>query len=281
MIQARSGAKRLLKDAKFNWGVAPLPLGPHAKGPGTLLITDSLAVFKGTGVEDKATEFAKFITSTGQPAEYDEARAGLTPLRPSARRSTSSSPRIRTGSRSSTASPIGGPEPLFTDYKGFQNAMIEMVQSVVTGKAEPADALKKAAADLEAVQVSRCRIAPPRPSRAAVGSPARACQDAARFAAGPTAETVCMGQLILTTFRNPSATLEVIKGVDLDVTRGRVRRLRRPLRLRQVHLAADDRRAGGRHRRRHRHRRQARSTTCRRSSAASPWCSSPTRSIRI
>jgi len=43
----------------------------------------------------------------------------------------------------------GGPEPLFTDYKGFQNAVIEMVQSVVTGKAEPADALKKAAADLE------------------------------------------------------------------------------------------------------------------------------------
>ncbi len=38
---------------------------------------------------------------------------------------------------------------LFTDYKGLQNTMIEMVQSVVTGQAEPADALKKAAADLE------------------------------------------------------------------------------------------------------------------------------------
>ena len=37
----------------------------------------------------------------------------------------------------------------FTDYKGLQNTMIELVQSVVTGKAEPADALKKAAADLE------------------------------------------------------------------------------------------------------------------------------------
>ena len=40
MIQASVGAKNLLKDAKFKWGVAPLPLGPHAKGPGTLLITD-------------------------------------------------------------------------------------------------------------------------------------------------------------------------------------------------------------------------------------------------
>lgn len=43
----------------------------------------------------------------------------------------------------------GGPEPLFKDYKGFQNVMIELVQSVVTGAAAPADALKKAAADLE------------------------------------------------------------------------------------------------------------------------------------
>ena len=44
----------------------------------------------------------------------------------------------------------GGPEPLFTDYKGFQNSMIEMVQSVVTGKAEPEAALKKAAGEIEA-----------------------------------------------------------------------------------------------------------------------------------
>jgi multiple sugar transport system substrate-binding protein len=42
----------------------------------------------------------------------------------------------------------GGPEPLFLDYKGFQNTMIDMVQSVVTGKAEPAAALTKASADI-------------------------------------------------------------------------------------------------------------------------------------
>ena len=44
---------------------------------------------------------------------------------------------------------FGGPEPLFTDYKGFQNTMIEMVQSVVTGSAEPQAALTKASAALE------------------------------------------------------------------------------------------------------------------------------------
>jgi alpha-glucoside transport system permease protein len=59
----------------------------------------------------------------------------------------------------------------------------------------------------------------------------------------------------------------------------RVHRLRRPLGLRQVHAAAHDRRAGGHHQRRDRIDGQW-STRCRRRSAASPWCSSPTRSTR-
>jgi multiple sugar transport system substrate-binding protein len=150
MIQAGSGAAARLKATKINWGVAPLPLGPSAKGEGTLLITDSLAIFKGTGVEEKATEFAKFITAPGPQGEYElQGGAGLTPLRPSAKvdefvkADPSWKPFI-------DGIAFGGPEPLFTDYKGFQNSVIAMVQSVVTGKAEPADALKKAAAEIEA-----------------------------------------------------------------------------------------------------------------------------------
>ncbi|APG94631.1 ABC transporter substrate-binding protein [Sinorhizobium americanum] len=149
MIQSGSGAAALLKGTKINWGIAPLPLGPSAKGEGTLLITDSLAIFKDTGVEEKAIEFAKFITSPGPQGEYElQGGAGLTPLRPS--------PKVDEFVKADASwKPLidgiayGGPEPLFKDYKGFQNTMIEMVQSVVTGKAEPADALKKAAADLE------------------------------------------------------------------------------------------------------------------------------------
>ncbi|MCA1492104.1 extracellular solute-binding protein [Ensifer sp. NBAIM29] len=149
MIQSGSGVAALLKDTKIDWGIAPLPLGPSAKGEGTLLITDSLAIFKDTGVEEKAIEFAKFITSPGPQGEYElQGGAGLTPLRPS--------PKVDEFVKADPAwKPLidgigyGGPEPLFTDYKGFQNAMIEMVQSVVTGKAEPADALKKAAGELE------------------------------------------------------------------------------------------------------------------------------------
>ncbi|OLP42346.1 ABC transporter substrate-binding protein [Rhizobium oryziradicis] len=149
MIQNSTGAAYRLLKTDIHWGVATLPLGPEAKGPGTLLITDSLVVFKGSGVEDKAKEFAKFITSPGPQEEYElTTDSGLTPLRPS--------PRVDQLVKDKPywkpfidGIAYGGPEPLFTDYKGFQNAMIEMVQSVVTGKAEPAAALKKATAAIE------------------------------------------------------------------------------------------------------------------------------------
>lgn len=146
MIEASFGAALRATEAKMNWGVAPLPLGPDAKGPGTLLITDSLAVFKGTGVEDKAIEFAKFITSPEKQWAYD-IKSGLTPLRPvHVDELLAKDPNWKPFL---DGIEFGGPEPLLTDYVGLQNTMIEMVQSVVTGQAEPAAALKKAAADLE------------------------------------------------------------------------------------------------------------------------------------
>lgn len=149
MVQSAVGAAFLLEDTDIDWGVANLPLGPDAEGPGTLLITDSLAVFRDSGVEEKAVEFAKFITQPDIQEEYEAGGLhGLTPLRPS--------PAV---DEMIAASPywepfiagieFGGPEPLFTDYRGLQNVMIEMVQSVVTGSAEPQEALTKAAEDLE------------------------------------------------------------------------------------------------------------------------------------
>jgi multiple sugar transport system substrate-binding protein len=146
MIHASVGAVVRLGDTKVNWGVTNLPLGPDAKGPGTLLITDSLAVFSGTGVEDKAIDFAKFLTAPKPQFEY-ELSEGLTPLRPSpdVEKLVAEKPYWKPFIDGIS---YGGPEPLFTDYKGFQNAMIAMVQSVVTGQADPAAALKKAAGDL-------------------------------------------------------------------------------------------------------------------------------------
>ncbi|MGV8984744.1 MAG: ABC transporter substrate-binding protein [Cypionkella sp.] len=149
MIQASVGAAYKLKDTKINWGVTTLPLGPSASGPGTLLITDSLAVFKGSGVEDKAMEFAKYITSPDIQIEYElSPDAGLTPLRPSAKVDALEAD-LPYWKPFIDGIAYGGPEPLFTDYKGFQNVMIAMVQSVVTGSAEPQAALTKAATALE------------------------------------------------------------------------------------------------------------------------------------
>jgi len=135
-------------EAGINWGVAPLPTGPKAKGPGTLLITDSLAVFKGTGQEDKVIEFGKFLTSPEHQLAYELSEGGLTPLRPSAEvdAMVAEKPYWKPFI---DGIEFGGPEPLLTDYVGFQNVMIEMVQSVVTDAATPADALKKAAGELE------------------------------------------------------------------------------------------------------------------------------------
>ncbi|ODT73137.1 MAG: ABC transporter substrate-binding protein [Pelagibacterium sp. SCN 63-23] len=148
MIEASPGAAIRAEEAGMNWGVANLPLGPNAKGPGTLLITDALAIFKGTGVEEQAISLAKYITD-GQRQWDAEMAQGLTPLRPLEPNT----------SDLLTATPywkpfldgieFGGPEPLFNDYIGLQNVMIEMVQSVVTGAAEPQAALEKAAGELE------------------------------------------------------------------------------------------------------------------------------------
>jgi multiple sugar transport system substrate-binding protein len=147
MIEAASGALNLLADSSFKWGVTTLPQGPSAKGPGTLLITDSMAVFKGSGVEEQAKDLAIFLTNPENQTAY-EAEQGLTPLRPGAAADAivAADPNWKPFFDGIA---FGGPEPLLTDYLGLQNVMIEMVQSVVTGAAEPAAALTKAAGELE------------------------------------------------------------------------------------------------------------------------------------
>jgi multiple sugar transport system substrate-binding protein len=148
MIEAAPGAIARANEAGLNWGVAPLPLGPDAKGPGTLLITDALAVFKGTGVEEQAISLAKFLTD-GERQWDAEMAQGLTPLRPLEPQTSELLAESPNWKPFLDGIEFGGPEPLFNDYIGLQNVMIEMVQSVVTGAAEPQAALEKAASELE------------------------------------------------------------------------------------------------------------------------------------
>ncbi|MBJ7577667.1 MULTISPECIES: extracellular solute-binding protein [unclassified Devosia] len=148
MIEASPGAANLATEAGMNWGVADLPRGPDAQGPGTLLITDALAIFKGTGVEEQAISLAKFLTD-GERQFAAEMAQGLTPLRPLQPQTDEMVAAKPYWKPFLDGIEFGGPEPLFADYIGLQNVMIELVQSVVTGAAEPAAALEKAAGELE------------------------------------------------------------------------------------------------------------------------------------
>lgn len=130
-----------------NWGVAPLPVGPNGT-PGTLLITDSYAVFKGSGVEEAALSLAKFMTSTDNQMEFEIA-AGLTPLRPDHPEVAKLREADPTWGAFLDAIATGGPEPFVTDYVGLQDVINEAIQSVVLGEASAADAVAQAAEDLE------------------------------------------------------------------------------------------------------------------------------------
>ncbi|MEI2684920.1 MAG: hypothetical protein V9G14_00620 [Cypionkella sp.] len=107
-------------------------------------------MFKGSGVEEKAAEFAKYITSPEVQEAYEGRWSGRSdpaaPLGPAVDAMLAANPYWKPFIDGIA---FGGAEPLLTDYKGLQNVMIEMVQSVVTGAAEPQAALTKAAAALE------------------------------------------------------------------------------------------------------------------------------------
>lgn len=138
--------ERVRINEEINWGVAPLPVGPQG-APGTLLITDSLAIFNGTGVEAEAMAFAKYLTNPENQFAYEKVH-GLTPLRPvdGVNDLVAEDPTWKPFLDGIAA---GGPEPLFLDYKGFQDAMSDAIQSVLLDEASPEEAIAAAAEALE------------------------------------------------------------------------------------------------------------------------------------
>lgn len=141
-----SGPWERVRVKDVNWGVAPLPVGPSGK-PGTLLITDSLAVFKGSGVEDQALSLAKLLTNPENQMAFEIAE-GYTPLRdmPQVAEIVKKDP---TWKAFLDAIPTGGPEPFVTDYVGLQDSINEAVQGVVLGEVEAAEAVEIASEQLE------------------------------------------------------------------------------------------------------------------------------------
>lgn len=115
----------------INQKVVPVPAGPSGDS-GTLLITDSIVVFKGTGHEDLALELATALT-TGQ-AQYDlDSSWGLTPILKYEELGFDA-PYYTTDPKWEifvSSIPTGGPEPLITDFKSLQSVFVNMIQGAI------------------------------------------------------------------------------------------------------------------------------------------------------
>jgi multiple sugar transport system substrate-binding protein len=110
--------------------VVPIPHGPSGDS-GTILITDSIAVFKGTGHEDMAIKLAKALTS-GE-AQYDlDSSWGLTPILDYQKAGMSDVYYTQDPWPVFVAGiSTGGPEPMVEDFKSLQAVFTNMVQGIM------------------------------------------------------------------------------------------------------------------------------------------------------
>ena len=128
--------RRYFEDV--NYGVNLIPAGPSGSHS-TILITDSLAVFKGTGVEVEAADLVKFLTSPELQSQQDEINQA-TPIRLDAR-TEALKENDPTWGPFLDGIPLGKPEPLMVDYLAMQDVIIEGVQGVILGEISAADAV--------------------------------------------------------------------------------------------------------------------------------------------
>ncbi len=144
----RSQLKDLYNDSKIGmyvdgpWGrgqhnddikeiVVPIPAGPQG-GNGTILITDSIAVFKGSGHEELAQKLATALT-TGE-SQYDlDTDWGLTPIFDYAALGFDK-PYYENDPFWQVfvdGIAVGGPEPLVEDFKSLQSVFTNMIQGII------------------------------------------------------------------------------------------------------------------------------------------------------
>ena len=114
----------------INQLVAPVPAGPSGES-GTILITDSIVVFNGSGHEELAQELAQRITSGDSQYDLDSSW-GLTPILDYAAMGRSDL-YYEDGIWPNFTATIstGGPEPLVEDFKSLQSVFTNMVQGIL------------------------------------------------------------------------------------------------------------------------------------------------------
>jgi multiple sugar transport system substrate-binding protein len=114
----------------INQIVAPIPAGPSGES-GSILITDSIVVFKGSGHEDLAHDLAQRITSGDSQYDLDSSW-GLTPILDYSKLGKDDlyyNDGIWPTFTASIAT--GGPEPLVEDFKSLQSVFTNMVQGII------------------------------------------------------------------------------------------------------------------------------------------------------
>jgi multiple sugar transport system substrate-binding protein len=132
--------------------VVPVPHGPSGDS-GTILITDSIAVFKGSGHEDMAIKLAKALTS-GE-AQYDLDKSwGLTPILQYDKIGIKDPYYVNDPTWQIYVKGIstGGPEPLVEDFKALQNVFTSMVQGIMLKEGSVDDLVATAGKELAAVR---------------------------------------------------------------------------------------------------------------------------------
>jgi multiple sugar transport system substrate-binding protein len=135
------------QHGEINQKTVRIPAGPNGT-QGTLLITDSVAVFNGTGHEDMASKLVAQLTS-GE-AQYDlDTSWGLTPIMQYTQIGKVAPYNTDYWMMFIDAIADGGPEPLLVDYKAFQTVMNSMIQGAILGEGSAADLVAEAADELE------------------------------------------------------------------------------------------------------------------------------------
>jgi multiple sugar transport system substrate-binding protein len=131
------------KEKVPNQIIAPVPHGPSGVS-GTILITDSIAVFKqkDPAIEAAAQKLAQALTSGA--AQYDlDSTWGLTPILQYDKLGIDKPFYVGDADWQIFVNGIstGGPEPLVTDFKSLQGVFTNMIQGVMLGEGGTVDEL--------------------------------------------------------------------------------------------------------------------------------------------
>jgi len=136
----------------INQKTVPIPAGPSGQS-GTILITDSIAVFKGSGVEDLALQLAQRLSSGA--AQYDlDSSWGLTPILQYDKTGIADPYYIGDPFWEVFTAGIskGGPEPLVKDFKSLQSVFTNMIQGIILKDDTAENLVAIAAEELDAIK---------------------------------------------------------------------------------------------------------------------------------